>query len=551
MSNEKKYLKNNLSAIILIYSLLTILFFAPCLKSFATELIGPPEDNMVHFWNMWWANKVFFQQEGSLAFSKYIFYPEGGSLLFQAYSFYNIFLSTVLTKFFSLVTVYNLLILSTFVLSGLGAYLLIRYLTDDSDISLIGGLIFAFNPSHFAHSLHHIEISSIQFIPFFVLFFIKALRSNSRRDTFLACLFFALNGLCSLYYFILGIYFMVFSYVYLIWKKKQIILPEALAKIGLIIGSTVTILSPWLFRMITLSFKHPDVTASSRMDVFVVDLFALFTPHPNHIFAGLPIVEYINNTFTGFSWEFTAYLGMVNIVLIAFTFKGIIKNTAKYFLAAFLFIVLSMGTYVHVLGRQTSIALPYAIIKHVPLLSSMRTPSRAIVFAYLFLAIIVSCAIKYAYNSFNFKVKTKRFFLLLITVLIFFDYFSVCNNKTKVYCPPVYSKIKNEKSDFGVLNLPVNDYTDMARYMMYQTIHEIPIVEGYIARKIDKSLLDYLEFRDLVKQQKQLVNNSIKYILIHKDLFKKKFLRDSSINAYMIQYKKVYEDYRNIIFQVY
>ena len=105
----------------------------------------------------------------SLDFSSYIHYPQGTSLLYQPYSFYNLFLSVIMAKLLPPAAIYNLLVMHSYILAGVGAFLLIKYLLKDSFLAIIGGFLFAFNPSHFAHSLGHLNIMSIQFIPFFFL----------------------------------------------------------------------------------------------------------------------------------------------------------------------------------------------------------------------------------------------------------------------------------------------------------------------------------------------------------------------------------------------
>ncbi|MFA5157016.1 MAG: hypothetical protein WC532_06460 [Candidatus Omnitrophota bacterium] len=536
-------------AAILAYCFFTAVFFSPCLKEIALSLIGPAEDNLSHFWDIWWANKVFVGHSGSMAFSNYIFYPEGSSLLFQAFSFYNLFIAVILKQFISPVFAYNLLILSTFVLSGIGAFLLVRYLTKDPFAAAVGGFIFAFNPSHFAHSLHHIELATIQFIPFFVLYFIKALRYNSKKDLFLAGLFFALNSVSSLYYFVLGVIFVCLGYVYLVFRRRRFFLPDALKKSVLTLLPAVLILGPWLFKMAKVGLNHPETAGLRNPDIFVIDLLALIVPHPYHALADSSIFQYINTRFTGNPWEQTGYLGIISIVLVILAFKGIKKQAAKYFLAALPFLALSMGTSVHIFGWQSSIPLPYALMKHIPLLSVMHTPSRAIVYVYLFWAVIVSFAIKYLYRAYGFKLIRRGLAFFLVSLLLFCDYYSVCAAITPVYCPPAYKTIGKDTEKFGILDLPAYNYMYAARYMMYQTFHALPIVQGYISRRVGKPLISRLELNDLSLQKLQLSVNKVKYIVIHKYLIPLE--ARGRIRLYKENYRLIYEDEENIVFRVY
>ncbi len=60
---------------------------------------------------------------------------------------------------------YNLLYLSTFVLSGLGAYLFVRELTGNPRAAFVAGVLFAFAPYRFPQS-SHLQVLSAQWMPF-------------------------------------------------------------------------------------------------------------------------------------------------------------------------------------------------------------------------------------------------------------------------------------------------------------------------------------------------------------------------------------------------
>jgi hypothetical protein len=65
----------------------------------------------------------------------------------------------------NVILAYNLLIISTFVLSGLGTFLLVRDLTGRPLAALIAGLAFAFAPYRF-DQLSHVQVLSSQWMPF-------------------------------------------------------------------------------------------------------------------------------------------------------------------------------------------------------------------------------------------------------------------------------------------------------------------------------------------------------------------------------------------------
>lgn len=174
------------------YAVCVIAFYFNLLPYMSTMIIGPARDNNSYVWTLWWGYQAITNPAASFSFSNMIFYPEGGSLLYQQYSWYNLFLSFLLQPFLGLASVYNILMLHSYVLSGLGAFLLIKYITNNSLAAAIGGFVYAFNPNHVSHSTQCVAISAIQFLPFFLLYYIKSLKGGSWRDTAAATIFFCL-----------------------------------------------------------------------------------------------------------------------------------------------------------------------------------------------------------------------------------------------------------------------------------------------------------------------------------------------------------------------
>jgi hypothetical protein len=545
-SGEKHIFRYDLAVAAFVYTLATVIFFYPALSNFCTSLIGPPEDNMHHFWFEWWMNKAFTEPGAGLTFSPIIFYPEGANLLYNDFCWYNYLLTLGLRLFLQPVEIYNLLILHTFILGGIGAFLLIRYLTGDSYLSLIGGLIYAFNPYHYAHALHHPTYASIQFIPFFFLFFLKSMKEKSGRQILAAGFFLLLNAISCWYYLIYLICFMVMSYFFLLLLRKRFFLPGALKIIILIAAPTLLIISPWVIRMVLIGLQHPEVNLPGH-DTYVSDLFALFIPDPFHWAANLPVIKEINMRFTGNPWEKTVYLGVVNILLVLAAYRISIRKTARYFCGFWIFLILSGGVLMHILGWRTPIVLPYTVIKYIPFFSNVRAPVRLIIMVYLFWAIIVSWSLGALLRSV--PPGRKRSVLMgLAGLLIFIDFFPSGTPQTPVSPPPCYQAIKNGKEEFGILDLP-GGWENNIRYMMYQTRHGISLVQGACSRKIGTSLIDKLNWSDLARQQAQLEQEKVRYIIIHKNL--PPGWRPINFDMYYKHYPSVYEDADNVILKTY
>ncbi len=97
------------------------------------------------------------------------------------------------------VIVYNLLVFAGFVLSGVGAFLLVRDLTGSSAAGLIGGIVFTFAPFRFDHYVH-LELLWAQWIPLTLWMLHRTLKSGRLRDGLWTGICIGLQGLSCVYY---------------------------------------------------------------------------------------------------------------------------------------------------------------------------------------------------------------------------------------------------------------------------------------------------------------------------------------------------------------
>lgn len=117
------------------------------------------------------------------------------------------------------ILVYNLLFLSTFVLSGLGMFLFVRELTGKPVAAFVAGLLFAFAPYRFPQS-PHLQVLSSQWMPFALYGFRRYLASVAAGRTRLRPLVGAAAALVvqnlSCGYYLL--YFSPFAGAYVLWE---------------------------------------------------------------------------------------------------------------------------------------------------------------------------------------------------------------------------------------------------------------------------------------------------------------------------------------------
>lgn len=528
-----------------IYTIITLIYFWPLLGQFNSSIIGPPEDNMGGYWNLWFSNEMILRGNQSFTFTDYLYFPQGTSMYYFAWSFYNVGVSMILWLLMPPAAVFNFVILHSFPLAGLGAFLLIRKITGNSWIALIGGFIFAFSPNHFARSLHHGNLTSIQFIPFFVLYFLAAINEGGRKNLILASLFFLLNTLCDWNYMVIGGYLIVFTYLYYAIKRREWFMKDLFWKSVVVAGVSLILTLPWLWPMIKLGMTTNDVSAVGR-NAFVIDLLGPIVPGVHHWLSNVPAISAINQSYTGNPWEAAGYLGIAAIGLVIITLRHTLKIAANWWAGFLVFLIMALGPQLHILGKFIPIALPYTVIAWIPFVSNVRAPARFMVFVYLFWAVLVSLSLLYLYRQ---KLSGYKRYIptLILPALLFADFFSVAREITPVQVAAPIMALAADGDSYGVLNLPLG-YSNSMQYMMEQTVHRIPMVDGSATRKIGQSLIDSLEFDDISLQREQLTAGRVKYIVLHLRDHKS---RDLNMDRYLRVYRLVEADSSCLIFQVY
>jgi len=510
----ERILRHEWALATILYVGIAAVYFYPLLPHFSTAILGPPSDNVGYLWTLWWGHGALLGDWAALTFTDSVYFPEGTSLAFHVYSWYNLLVALPLSAFFSLPAVYNLLQLQTFVLAGLGAFALARELTRNSALSLVAGFVYAFNPVHYAYALLHMNSSSIEFIPFFVLFFVRAVRAPSRANVLGAAFFFLMNALCSWYYMVYALLFVGLGYAYLAWRQRRIFVPRVLGTVAAVVGLGLLPLAPWIAFMMRASLSHPGDASVPGHDIFVADLLAFFVPHHDHLLSPMEIVRDTNALYTGNRAGSIAYLGWPNLVLAAVALRSGGPELAKYAWGALAFALLAMGSSLHIAGEILPLPLPTRLLESLPLLSTLRVPNRAMVFVYLFLSVLVAVGLGRLHAQ-RVPVWRRRVLVWGAVGLIFLDYYTLCTGRTDVDVPAIYAEIPRGGPRVGVLDLPLSP-ANIALYMAYQSEHEIPIVEGYVGRKLGQSLVDRLAGAPLAASIQQLAESGIRWVVLHK-----------------------------------
>jgi len=536
----------------LFFGALTVALLWPWMAHLSHALIGPPEDNMNDFWNSWYASVA--ASPAHFFHTKLLRFPEGTPLIYQSFAYPQLFSVAMLSRWLgtniqTLVWLQNLTLLASFPLAGIGAYCLVRHLTQSVVGGLVGGFVFAFSPFHIAQASHHAGVASIEFLPFFVLAYLLALERQSLWWLAAAALCNALSALSCWYYLFYGGYFLAFHALYARVRDGAWPGGWPLRAPLLCFGLTIVILSPFLVPMILASAPSLYFPGAK---LFVADLAGFVAFPPQHILASITRGLYAR--FTGNPWEATVYLGLINIALLSWHWgrTGLARPSLNFYCAfgMLIFGVLAAGESLHVAGVTTFVFLPDAALDRLPFFANVRTPARAIVFVYLFMSIGVGIAVAALWQEGK---AASRWVFAALAALIVLD-FCPFGLQTTPVAPPSGLRVLSGDTDhnFGVLNLPFR-YVAEDTYMLEQVYHRRPMVDGLTAREMSVSLLYRLSYKNLDRQREQLTRAGVKYILLHhaangyfawnKEL--------APVGAYLRAYPTVYRDSDLTILRVY
>lgn len=570
------------------FLLLAILFTWPLAKNITTHGFGINEDSPYHIWHNWWFKYSVFDLHQSPFYTNYIFYPQTVPLTFDANAFVFSAMTLPLQPIIGVVGASNIIFLLSFALSGMGIFLLARRIFGLSNFSsFLAGVIYAFSPYTFSQAIDgHINITStwiIPFLTFFVILAIKKAKENEKfilsKEALIAGIFLGLQAYSDLTYtaftiLLLGLIFVFYAFISRKEKKEilKITVPFLIA--GII---SLLIFLPGLIP--TLSDFRKGINPSSPLwvqNVWSADLVAFFKPSTNSaLFKNLAFAPHQG------SIEGTVFLGWTTIVLAIFFIYKFIRNWKKLdlkerrmkSLLIFLsvsFFVLSLGPFLNIANRNTSIPLPFVLIHKIPLIGGTQETARMNPFFMLSLSIIAGLGLDLLIEKS--KSKWRKILIGAIpTILIVLEFMQIPFPTTDLRPPKVYDVIAKDKGEKAVLDLPLGfnsgnmslGHSPIGSLQFYQTYHKHPQFRGTIAR-VPIENFDYYTKIPLFKYflnpgtlpdgedlDQTLANSAIRkklnvgYIIIHKDILKEKGINIGQSEALikdLLKAEKYFED---------
>jgi hypothetical protein len=267
----------------LLYGAVAVLMTWPLATGLARDIPWDLGDSVLNCWILGWSATHFLRiLSGDLSaapefWNANIFYPEPLTLAYsehlaaQAIQILPIYALTG-----NLILGYNLLFLSTFVLSGVGMFLLVRDITGSVRAAFLAGLFYGFAPYRVAQSTH-LQVLSSQWMPF-ALFGLRRYLDTGRPLPLAGATasLIAQNLSC-------GYYLLFFSPVvplYCVWELwARARLRDRRAWSGLAIAGFITLAATWPFLEGYRALRKLGHEARAIQEVigFSADVYSYFT----------------------------------------------------------------------------------------------------------------------------------------------------------------------------------------------------------------------------------------------------------------------------------
>ncbi len=412
-----------------LFVLLTLILTWPLAAHLSSRLPGTATwafDESTFAWNIWYFKHALLDLHTSPLHTNLIWFPLGIDLILYTYNFFNALIALPLQLAANVPLASNVTLLLATALSGLGAYLLARYVLagfgrarglaqrDAALAAFVAGAIYAFASNRAIYAaLGHYDMVTTQWLPFYTLYLLKTLRegrplARGLKNALLAGLFFALAALAEM---IFASFLALFSIIILLtlWRDLR---PRWAALGRLAIAAIVAGLL-WLPALLPIAREFAGgnyaLEGWGESIKLSADLVGLVTPTALNPLLGaegewqaaLRAVEEGKGRFGDIN---TVFLGWATLALaLAGAWAGR-RRVAAWTWSALVFGVLALGPLLQINGRfrfaldgllpeGVTFPLPFALLHFVPVINGNRAPNRNSVILMLALAVLAAHAV--------------------------------------------------------------------------------------------------------------------------------------------------------------
>ncbi len=465
-----------------------------------TGLVGGPiaqADGWQNVWNLWWVRTALLQGLNPF-YTQLLFWPEGVQLGFQTLNITNALLTSPFLFTAGTLTAYGIAAILGFALTGWLTFRLAFEMTDSLPGALVAGLLVEAAPGHLSSFLDgQLEHVALQWLPLYLLNLFQISKNPTKINIFNLTISFALVIYTSWYQ---ALWIAILTLTFIVW---QIITTQQFWKNispWLSVSLLLTFcLSPLLFNFVPglIEVRSPVEHWQTQASFNSVDLVDLILPSANHPLWGEAITAYQKPLHpNSLGWITTpGYLALL------LGFLGLIWQWPKakvWGLLTGLLLLFSLGPSLHFNGKDTGIALPFALFSHLPGANVARRPALAAIVALVPLAVLVAFGIQKMHEKLQGWQRLSFYNVILIVGMLEFapPVRQIFHDDTA----PIYKYLRDHAKTLLVVPIDPGDLAYKSAALRAQMTHQRPIIGGYVARSPDYPLIRGVPFIKDLKQ---------------------------------------------------
>jgi hypothetical protein len=514
------------------YTILALVVTYPTILHFTTQIPGEllPDRNQ-DYWNLWWITQAFSRGVDPF-YTDAIYYPFGAPLYYHILGLPQWFIGLVPLLLWGYSAANNTVILASFILSGYGAFRLALMFTGRPLASFLGGVIYGYTPYMLASvSIWQNANTSIQWLPFYAEAWLRAWQSRTTlrwRPLVAAGAIFSIATYTSHYYSVQLLFFNAVHLGYIFfsggWRQWHL-LRDSLARAAIslvVVGGVALVLTSPLAIGLAQHYNNPRIELSAE-DVMVnhsADLLSFVAfPHDHPILGGNSgrfgiERQAVDNNLT---------LGWVALSLAiggaAISWRRKEKSTPFWVALGVASVFLSMGPELKVASHPTGIPLPFALVSGLPIAEAAGKLYRMVPLVRCAMAVLGAWGAAWliqwlvarlspqgqlenalpesherrqaqGYTTPGKKFHTGLAFASILSLLLF-ELPLHPRYSEPFYVPTGFTQLAAMPPG-GLMELPYakRQSLPISERMIYQTVHEHPIMSGYISRRYNSPIDD-------------------------------------------------------------
>lgn len=479
-----------------LYALLALLATYPLVRQFGTALPSDGGDALQNYWNYWWTGRALAAGENPY-WTPYLYAPYGAPLYLHTLNLFNGLLTLPFQWLFGLIPAYNIVVLLSFILAGYFAHLLVAEVSGSRLAGFAGGVVYAFGSYHMTHLLGHMNLIASEWLPAYILCLLRASGASGRRRTRYATLAIGallLLILCDWQYVIFAVLFTVIYAPSVSLARRSWAPFLVAAAIGL---GWAALAAPLLVPTIAqIQSGTTDPPTAAQVRQHSADLLAFVTPSQLAT-VWQPALTALRGRIWLPDGDGGIFLGFLPLLLATVALRREPRRARPWAVLAAIFAVLALGPSLQIGGVDRGIPLPYTLFGYVPLLSVARVPDRLSLVVTLCLSVLAGLALVGLARRYGGRVGPRGRVVLVgaLVVGLLLEHLAIPFPTEAVSPPPFYQQIAASGEQGVVLELPYCKQCSITNYR--QTVHQRPVVGGYISRRLAYPIRDSPLYREL------------------------------------------------------